>query len=58
MEMKNSIICCRLTFQEIPHKKLGVLRGAFLGFGCPKILLKLTCKGLRIIKSIQFNIER
>ena len=36
-EMKKSIISLRLKFLEIPHKKnLGVLRGSFQGFGCPK----------------------
>ena len=32
---KNSIISLRLRFLEIPHKKMGVLRGSFWGFGCP-----------------------
>ena len=37
MEMKKLIICLSLTFYEISSpKKLDVLRGAFLGFGCPK----------------------
>ena len=32
---KKSIIYLKLTFQEIPHTRFGVLKGGFRGFGYP-----------------------